>query len=77
MAEYRNTESESLRFDSGDSEFFLCPTLVTRRKTFFTIISLSGTQVETNFRGQIAKCLLFTVALKFLDLERLGYVQTL
>ena len=31
--EHQNAESEGLRFDtSGDSEFFLCPTLVTRRK---------------------------------------------
>ena len=29
--------SEGLRFDDGDSEFFLCPTLVTRRKISYSI----------------------------------------
>ena len=38
--EHQSAESEGLRFDSSrDSEFFLCPTLVTRRKkkNFFSI----------------------------------------
>ena len=34
VVEHESAESEGLRFDPhGDSEFFLCPTLVTRRKT--------------------------------------------
>ena len=34
--EHRSAESEGLRFDSSwDSEFFLCPTLVIRRKNIF------------------------------------------
>ena len=38
--EHQSAESEGLRFDSSrDSEFFLCPKLVTRRKkkNFFSI----------------------------------------
>ena len=46
VVEHRRAESEDLRSDShGDSEFFLCLTLVTRRKkknSFF--ISLAGSK---------------------------------
>ena len=35
VVEHRSTEPEGLRFDSS-YEFFLCPTLVTRRKTSFS-----------------------------------------
>ena len=37
VVEHRSVESEGLRFNSswGDSEFFLCPILVTRRKNIF------------------------------------------
>ena len=35
VAEHRKAESEGLRFDS---EFFLCPTLMTRRKTSLSIL---------------------------------------
>ena len=39
VVEHRNAETEGLRFDSswGLGEFFLCPTLVTRRKTYFSM----------------------------------------
>ena len=39
VVEHRNAETEGLGFDSawGLGEFFLCPTLVTRRKTCFSM----------------------------------------
>ena len=40
VVEHRSAESEGLRFDSSwDSEFFHCPTLVTRRKDIFLYFS--------------------------------------
>ena len=45
VVEHRRTESEDLRSDShGDSEFFLCLTLVTRRKKISLFISLAGSK---------------------------------
>ena len=45
VVERRSVESEDLRSDShGDSEFFLCPTLVTRRKKIYLFISLAGSK---------------------------------
>ena len=38
VVEHQSTESEGLRFNSlRDSEFFLCPTLLTRRKTHLSL----------------------------------------
>ena len=43
VVEHRRAESEDLRSDShGDSEFFLCLTLVTRRKKNFFLYFFSG-----------------------------------
>ena len=43
--EHRRAESEDLRSDShGDSEFFLCSTLVARRKKNYFFISLVGSK---------------------------------
>ena len=51
-------ESEGLRFDSSwDSEFFLCPMLVTRQKTSFSI-SLLGSKFTISLIA-IYKCSLF------------------
>ena len=45
VVEHRGAESEDLRYGShGDSEFFLCPTLVTRRKKTYFFISLEGSK---------------------------------
>ena len=43
MVEHRSTKSEVLRFDSSWrlSFFFLCPTLVARRKTSFPTLLLN------------------------------------
>ena len=41
VVEHESAESEGLRFDPhGDSEFFLCPKLVTSRKTSFSNIHI-------------------------------------
>ena len=45
VVERRSAESEDLRSDShGDSEFFLCLTLVMRRKKISFFISLVGSK---------------------------------
>ena len=45
VVERRSAESEDFRSDShGDSEFFLCPTLVMRRKKISFFISLVGSK---------------------------------
>ena len=45
VVERRSAESEDLRSDShGDSEYFLCLTLVMRRKKISLFISLAGSK---------------------------------
>ena len=55
VVEHRSAESEDLRSDSdGDSEFFLCPTLVTRRKKISLFISLVGSKSKS--KGVCIRC---------------------
>ena len=52
-----SAESEDLRSDShGDSEFFLCLTLVTRRKKNCFLYFFSGLEIQPSFLFYLLPC---------------------
>ena len=64
MVEQESAESEGLRFDPhGDSEFFLCPTLVTFTVVYTSFASFAEVMKLQYQDLNVARCLVLDVLL--------------